>query len=1131
MAEKLKLNLTETQNRAVEGDVYPLVVRAGAGSGKTTVLVQRYLRLLLSDNIPPKRILAATFTEKAAAEMKERVADELVGAGRPELVAQLNAAPICTLHSFCSRLIASLALSLGLDPNYRILDQYQADLLQEESLTQVLRGWRSNYPEKLEEIVAKLHWAGDYGLRPGRTPSSRGFARQFLNLVEAVRCAGDRSQTPFAPLQVNFARNRSDAQETLSRLDALLWDMDSQRAQKSQQKALHARNLLDSYLNLPDPQSPEIPKILTELKGIPLRVTPEIKAVLKTIRDEIVPLLLDEYYDPVYESTRSALNRLYTDFLENYRVGKAAIGALDFLDLEEIALDILRSKMMHQPVDRVLIDEAQDLNRVQWKLVKRLGRHAPIFAVGDIQQSIYGFRHAEVRLFADFAAEAREGSGDEVILNENFRSRKSVLEVVNNLFERLWKNKTHVPFLKLEGKYPYPPHEYDSVELLVASGPNRQDAREAEAQHLARRIWDLVQGGSFQIHREVREEEESAPILQASEPVWSDVRVLVRSGSSFDPLERAFKNLGIPFVIQAGRGFWDALEISDLMALLRALEDPGDSFSLACLLRSPAVGFSDDDLVELRTEPVDDLSAGTEVNWKTRPLYEGLKRLENSEATEGTLAKHAAEFLQLFNHLYWMKDRLPLRTLLEIWIQETGLEAYWAAEPNGHLMHSNVRKFLRLCDARAGEPSARLRAAFDETRIRDLREGSAPEPLSGEGAVQVMTVHSAKGLEAPIIALFDMNYKPKSQDPAFKYSKDSKAAFCLNSNELGEEKHIPRLFRKIKQEAEEHQEAENQRVLYVAMTRAREKLLLSASCTIGQRGIENPTGWFDLLRVQFNLNKEAVFSSSPEDSRPVPLIDGDGRPTGILLKRAWGEEPSAQEAPVSAPPQKKAFGEPPAGFPAQAEPGFEPISVVELLQQHQDRPVQYLLSEDGDILSDEVGGTGGIAMGRWAHRLLEVLPQSAPENDWAESARREALFLYGSEPAEQDIDEVLRLVRNYFRSPLARSVSQAQRVLREFPILFELERIPLRGKLDLAFEDESGWTLVDFKSDRLESSEAVQRSRYYQTQLLLYALGWRELTRQLPQNALLFYLHAGTQVQIPLRQENINQVIRMLASP
>lgn len=1117
--------LTERQREAVQSDAFPIAVRAGAGSGKTMVLVERYVRLVLDKGILPHRILAATFTEKAAAQMKERVAEKLSEAGREELMAELNAAPISTLHSFCSRLITPLALDLGLDPGYRILDSHEALLLQEATLTQVLSRWRAQNPEKIRTMVKHLTWSGDYGLRRGRTPTSRGFTKQFLDLVEAARSAGTAGNSPFTEIQVDEEENRRQVEAAISTLDALLWDTDPKRAQKSQEKALEARKLLNRYRDLGETQGQEELEILGKLRGIKLNVSAEFKETLRTIREELTPLLFDQHYQPAYQSVQVILNRLYSEFLENYDARKRDIGALDFLDLEEIALKILRSGVTRKPVDYVLIDEAQDFNPVQWEIVSLLGQDAPVFAVGDAQQSIYGFRYADVSLFAGFTASATDLGGCEIPLKENFRSRESILGVVNRLFGDLWKESAPNLFLELLGEYPYPRIENDEVELMIATASDRQKAREIEARHLAHQLRELVQAGWFKVHREMGIADAGTPCLQPETPKWSDILVLVRSGSSFEPLERAFKDLSVPFVMQAGRGFWDELEISDLMALLRALEDPGDSFNMACLLRCPAAGFDDDDLVELLYESTADTGTSNPGNWRRRSIYEGLRSTADANAPEDSLPRRAAAFLLLFDRLFCMKDRVPLRRVLETWIDETNLESHWSLLHNGHLIRANIRKFLRLCDAHAGEPASKLRAAFDEIRLRDLHEGGAPLPRKGEGAVTVMTVHGAKGLEAPIVVLFDMNHSAKGRGDAFVFSRHSGAAFCITPDANKVDRYTPQIFESIKDEVTSREKRESERVLYVAMTRAREKLILTASCALGQEGPKKVDGWFKMIIEHLGLSRELLITSSaPPDSIPVPLLDSQGRATGIKLMRVAGDL-----APSTVPSSKASLAKNgasliPDSFPAQPQPGLGPVSVVEWLHGQKGGSARTSTSEyDEDIHFDGSETGKGVSLGRWVHRLLQNLPEDPCSVETRrEAAQREALLLFGVKPAENEVTDVLRLMDRYVQSDLAQRVSVAQKVLREYPLLFSLDRIMLRGKIDLAFQDKSGWTLVDYKSDRRPPADDDERAGLYRLQLTLYALGWQKITGQLPTRAILFYLQTGEQRSVPLQEQHLN---------
>jgi len=1119
MAPDHKPRLTDKQLLAVGCPASPVVVRAGAGSGKTSVLVERYLRLVLEQGKSLARILAATFTEKAAAEMKERVSRRLMAAGRADLAAQLNVAPICTLHSFCSRLITPHALKLGLDPNYRIVEEHEADLLQEEVLGNLLARWRRERADSLQVLATHLHWSADYGLRPGRSPGSRGFSRQFLNLIRSARCSGRRGGEIFRPLEVDAEKIAAEAKDHLAKLEAFLRGARSGRAEKSLEKAEAAKRFLEGYIALSDKRGNPAMEIADALAKISLQVSAELKAILRPIREELCPQIADLCHERDYNAVRSVLNELGEQFIEAYWQRKAEMGALDFLDLEEKALKILRGPDQDPPVDLILIDEAQDLNPVQWEIVRHLRQDAELFAVGDGQQSIYGFRDAEVGLFLDLAREAASGTGEVIPLDENFRSRPELLAVVNRIFEKLFPEEDGVSFLRLEGKYPYPATPDDRVELLLAAAEDRQKARAAEADLLAERLIELVESESFKIHRERGRDPEGRQILIPEKPNWGDVLVLVRASTSFAPLERAFHARAIPFVLQAGRGFWDALEISDLLVLLRSLENPGDDFSLACLLRSPAVGFSDDDLIELRFVP--EAAANESSGGRIRSLYEGLLEIASQGGAEDSLARRAEKFLHLFQRLYRLKDRIPLREIIEIWIGETGLEAYWAQEDQGHRMAANVRKFLRLCDAKGGESAGRLRAIFEEMRLRDLQESSAPAATLDGGAVRIMTVHAAKGLEAPIVAIFDMNYRPRGGSGDFVYSREASAAFCLAADDFGGDPHKPRLFKAIVEEKKNRLGDEEARVLYVAMTRAREKLILSASCSQKEDRNIRSGGWFkSLLEHKLLPDLETLLNPSAMPQDQILIPDKAGVMAALDLRRAKaGLEPRI--APASAPQMRPEPEAPPAGFPRPPEVVHMPLSVTELLKQSGAYEEAFAeLPEDGD---ERPLSLGGMNLGALAHRILQVVLQNGGGDRLHEIARAEAMKLFHEEPSADFLSEAAQICSNFLKSDLAQQMQKAKITLSEFPIIFDYNGNLFKAKLDLAFGDDLDWTLVDFKSGAAPSKELMQT---YHRQLQIYAIGWRAMTGNLPSRALIFWLNSGEVMEVPLNEAALQAVIK-----
>jgi ATP-dependent helicase/nuclease subunit A len=1118
-------SLTHRQQEAVDRPDNRLVVLAGAGSGKTRVLVERYLRLI-NEGVSPQHILAATFTERAAAEMKSRVIAELQKQGQFEKIAEINGAPICTLHGFCSRLITPHTLQLGLDPNYVILDDYQSQLHQESVFTKLLARWRSNKPEQLAILVEGLWWADEHRPRPGRASASKGFSRQFLDLMEAVRCAGRIDTTLFGDFEVNPKKNQATAILLLNELDALI-GTNSKIPEKSLEKADQLRSLLKIAGVIPG-DIPRVPlEVIHSMRTISLQVSAMIKGVFSKAKTELYPALCDEYYAPTYQQIRNILNELFADYYNLYQSHKHTIGVMDFLDLEEIALEILRQYRTSLSIQYALVDEAQDLNFVQWEILDQIGKVASIFAVGDSFQSIYGFRYADVKLFTDFAQKAEQTGNRCIKLPENFRSRATLLNSINTFFTELNADQSTTNFIKLQARLPYPRQETEEIELLVANGVNRQEARQTEARLLASRFLDLKDDINFNVNEPDHLSTLENPSFTSRRPQWKDFLILVRAGSSFQYLEDAFRDAGIPLMVMAGRGFWDAMEISDLLWLLTALENPFDSFSLACVLKSPAVGFNDDDLLALRVENHPPVNEETSA-WRQREIYEGLSRIQDKAAPFESLARRSANFLTLFDRLYNLKDRIPLRELLKIWVEKFEIESKFPAGAEGNLARSNVRKFLRLCDENTGITLSQLKRHFDEFRLREMREGLSSEPESGEGAVRAMTVHAAKGLESPIVAIFDTNHGKTKGSGAFSFSRNAGAAFSLLTSENKEGKIDLTIRKAISSEKEADESGEELRVLYVAMTRAREKLMISASASQQrkdsvQRKI-SVGGWCKLLFEGLKLDPETLFSEGIESTGSVDLVNNLGEKTGWHLHGSTSEVLLKSVKPVVAESELEKQMRVPNGFPAKPLSGIGPLSVVDWIKKEQKRPIRFLQGDFNDW-NDELEESSGALLGSWIHRILQLITDQMTDSQIEELAIQQALEISNLPPSNEDLILVSGWCRNFRESELYARIRLSDQIHREFPIIMQLGRSILRGKLDLAFRDKQGWTIVDYKSDRISADKLNERHEIYQRQLQIYALGWRELTGELPVEAIIYYLNLNQQMPASLAPEALEKIL------
>ena len=330
-------------------------------------------------------------------------------------------------------------------------------------------------------------------------------------------------------------------------------------------------------------------------------------------------------------------------------------------------------------------------------------------------------------------------------------------------------------------------------------------------------------------------------------------------------------------------------------------------------------------------------------------------------------------------------------------------------------------------------------------------------------------------------------------------------------------------YRKICEEENEKSAEEEERIFYVAMTRAREKLILCASAGRDEDGVNHLTGWFKLLSERTRLDVNAIFDPDEVQEGEIQIFDKSGVPYRILLKR-YSEErfprTSMRTEGKSDPAEKRAA---PSHFPALALPSVAPISVVQALRRDEGGFSSMLRAQSDPIPFDE-SPVSGSEKGNWAHRILQIVDFHEPASKWADIVKQQALLLFHRTPDPSEVNEVVRLVGNFLNSALAQEARQSIRILREFPFLFELSGRLLRGKLDLAFQTSDGWTLVDYKSDRHPVTLAPERLREYELQLRVYALAWRAMTGLLPKKAALFFLDTAKIVTVSLDSVSLKRV-------
>ncbi len=523
----------------------------GPGSGKTRVLVERFAWLVERKAADPARILAITFTEKAATMMKRKLVERF--AQRQDVRERVERAWVATIDAFCARLLRENAIEAGLAPDFSVLDEGSAKRMRREAAEQALDELFRERPEALRRLLEGV------ALSTGDDARQVDLAASLLDVHESMRLAGVRALPAAAGSGEDALPEARRLAEEVSREAA--WS--------------HLHDWVRAFLALAaDPVTRQHFQVLARFKPN-LRGKKKGLESVRALKDVALPRLAEQWilawHSGLPELLREAVARLDRE----YREAKRREAAVDFADLEELAIELLeahpelRERIVNQ-FDHVLMDELQDTNRLQWKLLG-LVRRQNFFAVGDINQSIYGFRHADRTVFEGYRAELRDKGLPIDELKENYRSRPEILATVTQVLE----GRDGVEARELIAKRAAA--DTPVVERLVGTG---ERAAEAEAQLVAARITEWARDGRR----------------------WGDFAILVRALHSAEPFERELEARGIPFLVSGGRTFLEARETLDVMALLAAMVNPLDEIATAGVLRGPLVGWSDEQLLRLGQE-------------------------------------------------------------------------------------------------------------------------------------------------------------------------------------------------------------------------------------------------------------------------------------------------------------------------------------------------------------------------------------------------------------------------------------------------------------------------------------------------------------------------------------------------
>lgn len=925
---------TTEQQQVIDLRNRNILVSAAAGSGKTAVLVERIVKIITDKNHPVDidHLLIVTFTNAAAAEMRERIGNAIEKAldeqpGDEHLLRQLTLihnAQITTIDSFCLYVVRNHFHEINLEPNFRIGDEGELKLLREDVLGRVLE---QNYEEPSEAFSDFVE-----GYASGRTDAALNemilqlyeFSRSYpwpekwLDSFVGIYRIENREELDraewLAPLTQNIRFVLKDCEKLLKQALAVTQQDDGpymyEKAVRSDLEKYESLSKLTSFSELSGALSDIKYDRLASSRGF--EGDPDKLELVKSLREQakdVVKKLCKQYFfcSPEMmieqlERTEPMLEevvRLTKQFADEFAAAKRRKNLVDFHDVEHFALQILVDKETEKAkktaeefrdtFEEIMIDEYQDSNEVQETLLRSISREERgennIFMVGDVKQSIYRFRLARPELFMKKydSYSLEESTTQRIDLHKNFRSRAEVLACTNDIFYKIMaRSLGNVEYDAEAALYPgasYPVSADFTPEILLADSNDElledtelTDKKTLEAKIVAEEIKHLMKTQPVT--------DKAAGTLRAAH--YSDIVILLRSLSGWaDSLVEVLNENGIPAHTVSSTGYFSTVEVQTVLSMLRLLDNPRQDIPMAAVLRSPMAGLTDEELAVLRLEDgsvpfheaVLELAEGLyeeggqiEISNSEEDQKQGRNADEKTENhIEITAHRKLLKFYKKYKQLRQLVPDTPIHELIEIILRETGYGHYVAAMPAGNRRTANLNMLL---EKAAAYEKTSYKGLFhfvryiDELQKYDVDFGEADMVGENEDVVRIMSIHKSKGLEFPIVIVSGMGKNFNKQDTRSKMVLHPELGIGLDYMDGKKRIKSPTIAKKaIAKQIDLENLGEELRVLYVALTRAKEKLILTGT-------LKDAAEKLEFYRQQANLSKAA--------DRPLSYLTREG---------------------------------------------------------------------------------------------------------------------------------------------------------------------------------------------------------------------------------------------------------------
>jgi len=1153
---------TNEQRNAFESRNQNLLLSAAAGSGKTAVLVKRIISLISDDHIPIDQMLIITFTKAAAGEMRERILSGLTDLLKEKQdnqefiqrqITMIGNANISTIHSFCMEVIKRNFHKINIDPSFRILDTTEKELL---------------FLEVVDEVLEEAYSKGD---------------ANFIDLVESYTSnRSDRKLVDIIDRLYNFMRSKSEPFEWLEKKIEYYSINDKNYEEHIWIKTF--KDLLRDDLNISKKYLKEAIR-KTEGVGGPIEykeaVVSDLNMVNRMIEgiEEGMTVFINEVSNVSYERlgriskdrkseidkdiqeqvkglrklSKNNINKIadkigskpFTEQLEDlqkikpmvdalanlvkkvdekFKVEKLEQNVVDFSDLEQYALELLKDEEINSKYRKkfnyIFVDEYQDTNSLQEEIVNLIRRDNNVFLVGDVKQSIYKFRLAEPELFLD---KFRNYSSDysavnrKINLTRNFRTRVEILDGINFIFSELMSEK----FGEIEYNeeaYLYKgldflPLEQSNMEINIVNADKRLldteaiddeildlKTSETEAMAIIQRIKNLIGKKTF--------DRKTAEFRKIK---YSDIVVLMRATSGWGPIfEEKFIKEGIPLYYEGGTGYLESLEIEIFLNILKVIDNRRNDIALLSVLRSSFGGFTIDEIIKIRLEH------------PAKEYFDSLLFISKEETDLGGKAKG---FIKKIDYWYEISRYLSIDSFIEKLLRESNFLNFISALPGGNLRRGNLKLLIQKAKIFSNSSSSGLFyfVKFIEKMGRISADFDTANVISeSENVVRLMSIHKSKGLEFPVVIIARGNRQMRSMSSRSEFSFHKNlgiGADYIDHENRVKSKSIAKYV--IDKKIHEENLAEEMRILYVGMTRSIDRLLIFGTYT---RGFEKAINEWTIKQSKDYLKKSKsyiewimkIISNNKDAKKIYELLDKPFKPdSNDLFQINIIDLTEIQEVSEDENLKKFRIKE------ILKKPNIEDSSEIDkLLNAHEPvietkKPLKLSVtnftSSDGDVnqfrlfnnipqmqkepsFVTEKVGLSPFDIGNTYHYIMEKMDLS---NVSLLGIKDQIDDLYSKGYINKEQKDILDVnsIASFYDSKIGNRLLQSMKVKREVPFTFKYNAdLYVQGIIDLYFIENNSIVIVDYKTDKINPSNEKLLLNEHKEQVKLYAEALEKIT-------------------------------------